>query len=43
MFLHENNRNYNFYRFSDKFAFPLFSSFITSQNKNQVFNKLMVW
>ena len=33
MFLHENNRNYNSYRFSYKFSFILFLSFLTEVNK----------
>ena len=40
MFLHENNRNYNFYRFSDKFAFLLFLSFITSQKQESGFQQV---
>ena len=30
IFLHENNRNYNSYRFSYKFAFILFLYFLTN-------------
>ena len=33
IFLHENNRNYNSDRFSYKFTFILFLSFLTNQNQ----------
>ena len=34
---HENNRNYNWYRFSDKFVFILFLSFLTNQKQESGF------
>ena len=34
---HENNRNYNSYRFSDKFVFILFLSFLTNQKQESGF------
>ena len=39
MFLHENNRNYNSYRFSYKFAFILFLSFLTNQKQYSGFQQ----
>ena len=42
-FLYENNRIYNLYKFSYKFAFVLFSPFLQTENKNLVFSKLVVW
>ena len=37
MFLHENNRSYNFYRFRYKFVFILFLSFLTNQKQKSSF------
>ena len=39
-FLHENNRNYNSYRFSYRFAFILFLSFLTNQNQELGFQQV---
>ena len=38
-FLHQNNHNYNSYRFSYKFVFILFLSFLTSQKQGSSFQK----
>ena len=38
--LHENNRKYNSYRFSCKFAFILFLSFLTNQKKESGFHQV---
>ena len=38
--LHENNRNYNSYRFSYKFAFILFLSFLTNQKQESGFQQI---
>ena len=40
MFLHENNRNYNSYRFSYKFTFMLFLSFLTNQKQESDFQQV---
>ena len=40
MFLHENNRNYNSYRFSYKFAFIIFLSFLTNQKQESDFQQV---
>ena len=40
IFLHENNRNYNSYRFSYKFAFILFLSFLTNQKQESGFQQV---
>ena len=40
IFLHENNRNYNSYRFSDKFAFILFLSFLANQKQKSGFKQV---
>ena len=40
IFLHENNRNYNSYRFSYKFAFILFLSFLTNQKQKSGFQQV---
>ena len=40
IFLHENNRSYNFYRFSEKFAFILFLSFLTNQKQKLGFQQV---
>ena len=40
VFLHENNRNYNSYRFSYKFAFILFLSFLTNQKQESGFQQV---
>ena len=40
MFLHENNRNYNSYRFSYKFAFILFLSFLINQKQESGFQQI---
>ena len=39
-YLHENNHNYNSYRFSYKFAFILFSSFLTDQKQESGFQQV---
>ena len=39
-FLHENNRNYISYRFSYKFTFILFKSFLTSQKQESGFQQV---
>ena len=39
-FLHENNRNYNPYKFSYKFAFILFLSFLTNQKQESGFQQV---
>ena len=38
--LHENNRNYNSYRFSCKLAFILFLSFLTNQKQESSFQQV---
>ena len=38
--LHENNRNYNSYRFSYKFTFILFLSFLTNQKQESGFQQV---
>ena len=38
--LHQNNRNYNSYRFSYKFAFILFLSFLTNQKQESGFRQV---
>ena len=43
IFLHENNPNYQSYRFICKFSFILFLFLLQTKNKNQVFSKLVVW
>ena len=40
IFLHENNRNYNSYKFSSKFAFILFFSFLTNQKQESGFQEV---
>ena len=40
MFLHENNRHYNSYRFSYKFTFILFLSFLTNQKQESGFQQV---
>ena len=40
IFLHENNRNYNSYKFSYKFVFTLFFSFLTSQKQESGFQQV---
>ena len=40
IFLHENNRNYNSYKFSYKFAFILFFSFLTNQKQESGFQQV---
>ena len=40
IFLHENNRNYHFYRFSYKFAFIPFLSFLTNQKQKSGFQQV---
>ena len=40
MFLHENNRNYNSYRFSCKFAFTRFLFFLTNENEESGFQQV---
>ena len=40
MFLHENNRNYNSYRFSNKSVFILFLSFLTNQKQESGFQQV---
>ena len=40
IFLHENNRNNNSYRFSYKFAFILFFSFLTNQRQESGFQQV---
>ena len=40
IFLHENNRNYNSYRFSDKFAFILFLSVLANQKQEPGFKQV---
>ena len=40
IFLHENNRNYNSYRCSYKFAFILFLFFLTSQKQESRFQQV---
>ena len=40
IFLNENNRNYNSYRFSYKFAFILFFSFLTNQKQESGFQQV---
>ena len=42
IFLHGNNRNYNSYRFSDKFAFILLLSFLTNQKQGSGFQQIVV-
>ena len=39
-FLHENNRNYNSYKFSYKFAFILSFYFLTSQKQESRFQQV---
>ena len=43
MFLYQNNPNYNSYRFSYKFAFILFLSFLTNQKQESGFQLLSWW
>ena len=40
IFLHEKNCNYNFYRFSYKFASILFLSFLTNQKQESSFQQV---
>ena len=40
IFLHENNRNYNLYRFSCKFAFILFLSFLINLKQESSFQEV---
>ena len=40
IFLHENNRNYNSYRFSYEFAFVLFLSFLSNQKQESGFQQV---
>ena len=40
IFLYESNRNYNSYRFSYKFSFILFLSFITKQKQEPGFQQV---
>ena len=40
IFLHENNRNYNSYRFSYEFIFILFLSFLTNQKQESSFQQV---
>ena len=40
MFLHENNRNYNSYRFDYKFVFILFLPFLTNQKQESGFQQV---
>ena len=40
LFLHENNQNYNFKRFIDKFAFILHLSFLTDQKQDSDFQQV---
>ena len=40
MKIHENNRNYNSYRFGYKFAFILFLSFLTNQKRESGFQQV---
>ena len=40
IFIHENNRNYNSYRFSHKFAFILFLVFLTIQKQELCFQQV---
>ena len=40
IFLHENNRNYNSYIFSNKFAFILFFSFLANQKQESGFQQV---
>ena len=40
IFLHENNRNYNSYRFGHKFAFVFFLSFLTNQKQESGFQQV---
>ena len=40
IFLHENNRNYNSYRFIYKFTFILFLSFLTNQKYESGFQQV---
>ena len=42
IFLYENNRNYNFYRFSYKFALILFLFFLTNQKQESGFCFLFI-
>ena len=43
IFLHQNNPNYNSYRFSYKFAFIPFLSFLTNQKQESGFQLLSWW
>ena len=40
IFLHENNRNYNYYRFSYKFAFIQVGSFLADQKQESGFEQV---
>ena len=40
IFLHENNNNYNSYRFSYRFVFILFLSFLTNQKQESGFQQV---
>ena len=40
IFLHENNRNYDSYRFTYKFAFILFMPFLTNQKQESGFQQV---
>ena len=40
IFLHENNNNYNSYRFSCKFVFLLFLSFLTNHKQESGFQQV---
>ena len=40
LFLHENNLSYSSYRFSYKFAFILFLSFLTNQKQKSGFQQV---
>ena len=40
IFLHENNRNYDSYRFSYKFTFILFLSFLANQKQESGFQQV---
>ena len=40
IFLHKSNRNYNFYRFSYKFAIIVFLSFLTNQKQELGFQQV---
>ena len=42
VFLHENNCNYNSYKSSYKFAFIPFYPFLETNDKNQIFSKLVI-